>query len=106
MRIDWATELITSQGTGRTRLHKGRPMSLLTLQVLKLLLTRPMTLDELAVELDQANRNAISKALERMTGDRSLVKVVGEARQYDCKKPVRLYVATAKAAQELSGAKP
>lgn len=80
----------------------GRPLSELSIRLLKATLVEPLTSRELA-DLTGESIDAVWKCLERLRLDKHFVGAVQTIRVDHCKKPVRLYATTTAGLQYLQG---
>ena len=80
----------------------GRPIGRLAVKVIRLLLRHPMTATALAKQLNTTS-TTMFKCLNRLYVDKHAVTIAGTALEEGCKKPVRLYLTTAKGLAIISG---
>ena len=67
---------------------RGRRLGNTATAILKILIRKACTLDQLRTELSEDNTDKIMKCLSRLISYQKLVVVVGKEHQSNCKKPV------------------
>lgn len=78
----------------------GRPLSELSIRMLREVLRQPLSSTDLALKFN-APAPLVKMCLERLRRDKSFIAVVKEVRSDHCKKPVRLYATTTAGLQYL-----